>query len=129
MGHSTDSGRAETRELIAHDFESLAQFGNIKVVRSIDRTLRAPRVARTKGRVYATIDNTGDIRYITFYNSEGEKKKQIDVKGRSHNGVGVPHTHEGLDHDAGFHEPSNKEQEVIDKALSSWARTRKKLGI
>lgn len=129
MGHSTDSGRNETREIIKREYETLAQFGEIKVVRSIDGTVRAPMSAQTSGRIYATLDNSNNIKYITFYTLDGEKKKQIDVTGQPHNGIDTPHTHEGLNHDTGFHELTRKEKEKVEKVLSSWEKKRKELGI
>ena len=67
----------------------------IKVVRiNGNGSVTAPMETITKNRVYATIDKNGDIKHITFYDTYGERVKQIDVKGRPHNGI-MPHAHLG----------------------------------
>lgn len=129
MGHGKQSGREEANEIIKRDYETLAQFGNVKVVRSLDGRTTAPMVTGTRGRVYATLDADNDIKYITFYDSEGEKTKQIDVFGRPHNGMETPHVHLGYMHDDGIRYPDTKEDEIVEKTLQNWARKRKQLGL
>lgn len=131
MGHGKQSGREESNEIIKRDYEMVAQFGNIKVVRSLDGRTVAPLVTATKGRIYATLDGDNNIKYITFYDAEGEKTRQIDVAGRPHNGIKTPHIHEGYDHDLGTKGISGegKNKDILEKTLQAWSRKRKQLGL
>lgn len=104
---------------------------SIKFVKPNSGATTAPMYTKTKGRVYATVDKDGDVRFISFYsnkkterNSGYDRVKQIDLKGIDHVVDGeriIPHTHHGYNHDEnGTTKPSNKEQKVIDKVVSAW---------
>ena len=83
----------------------------------------------TKDRIYATLDYQNDIKYISFYDAENERNRQIDVKGQKHDDL-LPHTHMGYEHDEyGTRPLSPKEQKLVDRILENWAKKRKKLGL
>lgn len=128
-GRGSSSGISDNGKKYGTEYQTVAQFGNVKVIQYNGNSVTAPMETMTRGRIYATLDHDNDIKYITFYDSVGERSKQIDVKGRKHNGQ-LPHTHEGYLHDEyGTHLPTKKEQQQIERIIADWNRRRKKLGL
>lgn len=129
-GRGASSGISDKGKRYESEYRTVAQFGNIKVVKSVDGNTKAPMETITRGRVYATLDRYNDIKYISFYDVEGERIKQIDVKGKKHEGA-LPHTHNGYEHDEYGTYPgvSDKDQKIVDRALSQWEARRKKLNL
>ena len=80
-GRGASSGISDSGKRYGTEYKTIAQFGNVKVVRANDGGAKAPMETMTPGRVYATVDKFNDIKYITFHDAEGERVKQIDVKG------------------------------------------------
>ena len=78
----------------------------------------------TKGRVYATINEQGKVKAITYYDKHNKRYKQIDVIGMKHEVAGkkiIPHTHKGYEHDEkGTKAPSAKQRKMIDRILKTW---------
>lgn len=129
-GRGASSGVSETGKRYRTEYKTLAQFGNVKVVKYNGGNARSPMETMIPGRVYATVDKNNDIKFITFHDTNGERIKQVDVKGRSHEGA-LPHTHNGYEHDEYGTYPgvSSKDQKIIDKILNQWERRRKKLNL
>lgn len=78
----------------------------------------------TSERIYATVDkNTGEVKYITYYDKNNKRLKQIDL-GHEHtiNGEKVLlHTHIGYNHnEKGDRRPSEKERKMIDRVMKVW---------
>ncbi len=112
------------------EYKTLAQFGNVKVVKYVEGNTKAPLETMTRGRVYATLDADNDIKYITLHDSENERNLTIEVKGPEHHGLKTPHVHVGYEHDEyGTRPPIEKELKLIDKILHLWDKRRKKLGL
>ena len=94
------------------EYRTLLTYGNVKYVQIKNGAPNAPletmpdKDRKPKGRVYATIDDRMNVKYITFYDDNGKKRKQIDVSGPNHsvivNGkrvsLGTPHIHLGYEH-------------------------------
>ncbi len=97
-GRGVSSGISDSGKRYRTEYKTIAQFGNVKVIRPNDGGAKAPMETTTLGCVYAAVDKFNDIKYITFHDAEGERVKQIDVKGRAHAGA-LPHTHNGYEHD------------------------------
>lgn len=117
-------------KLYGTEYKSLAQFGNVKVVKRLKGGPTAPMETMTRGRVYATVDGENDIKYITFHDSENERNLTIEVKGPQHHGLKTPHVHVGYEHDEnGTRQPNDKEIKLVERVLSLWERRRKKLGL
>lgn len=129
-GRGSSSGMSDSGKKYGTEYTTLAQFGNIKVVRHNEKNAKAPMETMTPGRVYATVDKFNDIKYVTFHDSENEKTKQIDVKGKKHDGA-LPHTHYGYEHDECGTYPgmSNKDKKIVNNVLKQWDRRRKKLNL
>lgn len=129
-GRGASSGVSENGNRYRTEYKTLTQFGNVKVVKYNGGNARSPMETMIPGRVYATVDKNNDIKFITFHDTNGERIKQVDVKGRSHEGA-LPHTHNGYEHDEYGTYPgvSSKDQKIIDKILNQWERRRKKLNL
>lgn len=128
-GRGSSSGISDNGKRYGTEYHTVAQFGNVKVVKINEGNTTAPMETMTRGRVYATLDYKNDIKFISFYDSENERNKQIDIKGEKHNGI-LPHTHIGYEHDEYGTRPLNdKEQKIVDRVLENWARKRKKIGL
>lgn len=128
-GRGASSGIADNGKRYGEEYKTIAQFGNVKVVKQKDEkaSVTAPMETAREGRVYATLDKDNNIKHITMYDPEGERMIQIDVKGHKHNGMEV-HTHMGYVHDEfGTRAPNEKEAQLVDKILNRWERKRKKL--
>lgn len=129
-GRGASSGLADNGKRYGTEYKTIAQFGNIKVVKPNDGGAKSPMETMTPGRVYATLDKFNDIKYISFYDSEMERDKQIDVKGKKHDGA-LPHTHNGYEHDEYGTYPgmSAKDGKMVERILTAWDRKRKKLNL
>ena len=130
-GRGASSGYSFSGKKYGTEYKTVAQFGNVKVVKQIDEkaAITAPMETIHKGRVYATLDHENDIKHITFYDDEGDRSVQIDVKGPKHAGM-LPHAHVGYEHneiaDRGL---TPKEEKIVKSILDSWERKRKKLNM
>lgn len=106
------------------EYKTLHQLDNIKYVTPTSGATTAPMYTKTSDRIYATVDGEGDVKYITFYDDNLNRYKQIDVKGQPHKVDGkliLPHTHYGYLHDEnGTFKPTQEEVGVIDKVLIEW---------
>lgn len=133
-GRGSASGMSDEGKRYGTEYKAIAQFGNVKVVKYNGENgktqAKAPKETMTLGRVYATVDKFYDIKNITFYDAEGERIKQIDIKGPKHAGA-LPHTHNGYEHDEYGTYPgvSAKDQKLIDKVMAQWKRKRKNLNL
>ncbi len=128
-GRGAASGISDKGKKYGTEFETVAQFGNVKVIKVKQGAVTAPMETMTPGRVYAVLDNDNDIKHIVSYDVNGERNAQIDLKGPSHNGLKV-HVHVGYEHDEhGTRAPNAKEQKIIDRILTSWEKKRKRLGL
>ena len=92
----------------------------------LNTSAKAPLETMTKGRIYVTIGSQDEVKYITFYDKNGRKNKQIDIKGKKHqiNGVWTrTHTHLGYDEkhtDKNTRFVSKGELKLIAKVLKEW---------
>lgn len=128
-GRGASSGITDSGKRYGTEFRTIAQAGNVKFIKNNDGSVTAPMDTRTRGRIYATLDKYNDVKHITFYDVNGERYKQIDVKGPKHIGK-LPHNHLGYEHDEyGTRELSQKEQRKVNEILTIWSRRRKKLNI
>ncbi|MBR0136998.1 MAG: hypothetical protein IJM15_01105 [Erysipelotrichaceae bacterium] len=81
------------------EYTRIAQKGEIVYVIFNGINVTSPMEAKERGMIYVTLDKENNVKHITFYNKEtGERTKQIDVIGRTHNGL-IPHVHVGYEHD------------------------------
>lgn len=78
----------------------------------------------TNGRVYVTIGSDDNPRYISYYDKNNKKWKQIDVSGKVHTINGkreLPHTHKGYIHDEqGSFTLSSREKKMVERIMKTW---------
>ena len=93
-------------------------------------TGKAPMETMNPGRAYATLDKFNDIKFFTFHDGNNERIRQVDVKGKRHEGA-LPHTHNGYEHSEYGTYPgvSEKDRKLIDNVLRQWSRKRKTLNV
>lgn len=123
-GRGSSSGVSDSGKPYGSEFKTLYQSGNIKFIQSNSGSAKTPMETMTKGRVYATVNSSGQVKAITYYDKHNKRYKQIDVIGSKHvvNGQKIiPHTHKGYEHDEkGTKAPSAKQQKMIDRILTTW---------
>ena len=129
-GRGASSGRSANGKPYGSEYTTVYKDGNIKFIKANSGSATAPLETMTKGRVYVTLGSNGDPRYISYYDKNNRKLKQIDIAGNPHtiNGVSVlPHTHKGyLHNEKGDHLPSEKEKKMIARVLRIWYNRRGK---
>ena len=97
-------------------------YGNIKCVVRLDNSAAAPMETMTNNRVYVTLSSEGKPKYISYYDKENKRKKQIDLD-KPHHGVS-PHTHHGYEHkndtSKGFAHLTPKEKDMVSRINKIW---------
>lgn len=122
-GRGASTGISVSGKTYGTEFKSMLTSGNIKFVVKLDGNVTAPRETMTNNRVYVTIDEAGNPKYISYYDKENKRKKQIDLD-KPHMGVS-PHTHHGYNHREndtakGFSFLDTKERKMIERILEIW---------
>ncbi len=128
-GRGSSSGMSASGKPYGTEYKTLAVEGNIKFVQRINGSATAPLETMTKGRVYVTVNNDGDLKYISYYDRTNKRNKTIDLAHR-HNGV-VPHVHHGYIHDEndgpkGATGLSTKEALMVEKVKNVWYNKNRK---
>lgn len=105
------------------EYSTIYQFDNIKFVKRNEGSANAPMETMTKGRVYVTLNSDNEPAYISYYDKNNKRSKQIDLR-HEHPIDGVPtkpHTHKGYEHrERGDHRLSPKEEKMVDRVLKIW---------
>lgn len=130
-GRGSSSGISDKGRKYGTEYTTLHESGNTKFVRYNDsKSAKTPMETMTKGRIYATVNNKGDLRSITFYDRNNKRYKQIDVAGRPHKIDGkntLPHTHFGYNHDEHGTKPlTPAEAKLVDNTKKIWYRKKGK---
>lgn len=117
------SGISNKGKKYGTEYHSVLTEGNIKFIKINEGSVKAPMETMTNGRVYVTLDNDDMPKYITYFDDNNKRKKQIDLT-RPHMGV-VPHTHNGYEHSENdgkkqFSKPTTKEKAMIDRVYKIW---------
>lgn len=96
-GRGSSSGMSTKGKRYGSEYETVLQSGNVKFVRFKDAdSAKAPQETMTKGRVYATVNSADSIVAVTYYDTDGKRRKTIDLQ-KPHKGM-LPHTHHGYEH-------------------------------
>lgn len=122
-GRGASSGISVKGKPYGTEYTALYQWGNIKFVKVNSGSVTAPMETMTKGRVYVTVDNEKNPKYITYYDNANKRVKQIDLD-VPHRGLS-PHTHHGYEHNEndgpkGATRLTDKERKMVDKVLELW---------
>lgn len=108
------------------EYETLLRYGDIKFVqqKDTDASITAPMETKTKNRIYVTLSKEGEPKAVTLYDSDGKRRKQIDISGHMHKIDGVDmteHTHLGYFHaENGTRRLSEAERNLIDRIIRMW---------
>ena len=106
------------------EYETLHRSGKIKFVRSTSGSAKAPMETRTKGRIYATVNNQNKIKSISFYDRKNKRRRQIDVTGSPHTIKGkkiIPHVHKGYNHnEKGDRNLTIRERKLLARIQRIW---------
>lgn len=124
-GRGAASGISRSGKAYGTEYETLLESGNIKFVRYRDSTsAKTPMETMTKGRVYVTVNHSGELKAITRYDRNNRRYKQIDLTGSPHrvNGTAVlPHSHLGYYHaEHGTNPVSARDRNLIDRVRRIW---------
>ncbi len=122
-GRGSSSGRSDSGKKYGTEYKSLLTYGNIKFVIRRDNSASAPMETMTNNRVYVTLTPDGDPKYISYYDKENKRKKQIDLD-KPHKGVS-PHTHHGYEHSGndsakGFAHLTPQEKSMVTRVYTIW---------
>ena len=122
-GRGSSSGISNSGKPYGTEYKSLLTYGNIKFVVRLDGNTTSPMETMTQNRVYVTLDNNGNPKFITYYDKNNKRERQIDLD-VPHKGI-IPHTHHGYFHSEndspkGASNPTTKEKELINLVYSIW---------
>ena len=114
------------------EFESLDTFmtsrGEVKVLRSkLTKNNQSVLFTKTKGRIYATVNNRGHVTSLYFFNSMGGVSEtwHIGGKGYGHNHMkSGHHSHPGIKHTKRFRTLTKSEKQYAREVDRRW-RSRK----
>lgn len=125
-GRGSSSGISDKGRVYGTEYTSLHTSGNIKFVVYKHGNPTAPMETMTKRRVYVTLDKHGAPKYISYYDADNKRTKQIDLI-LPHHGV-LPHTHHGYEHKEndtakGFAHLTSKERAMVDRVDAIWKET------
>ncbi len=122
-GRGSSTGVSTKGKVYGSEYRSLLTNGNIKFVVPLSGNTTAPMETMTNNRVYVTLDGKGDPKYISYYDQDNKRKKQIDLD-KPHYGVS-PHTHHGYNHNEkdtnkGFAHLTEKEVQMVNRVNHIW---------
>lgn len=123
-GRGAASGLSAKGMPYGSEFHTVHQAGNIKFLVSNSGSAKTPMETMTNGRVYATVNDQGAVKAITYYDKHNKRFKQIDIQGPRHTVNGkpeLPHTHIGYVHEEkGTRILTTKEKKMVERVLSAW---------
>lgn len=122
-GRGSSTGISVNGKPYGSEYKSLLTYGNIKFVVPRDGNTTAPMETMTKNRVYVTLDYDGNPKFISYYDKDNKRRKQVDLD-VPHKGM-LPHTHHGYfhneyDNSKGATNSSSKEKELIKQINTVW---------
>ncbi len=129
-GRGSSGGVSVKGKPYGSEYTTVLKNGNIKFVRYNDSVAaKAPQETMTKGRVYVTLSEDNNPKYVTYYDNGNKRIKQIDID-RPHKGVS-PHTHHGYEHNEndspkGFSNLTPEEKKMVDRVKEIWYNRRSK---
>lgn len=126
-GRGASSGISDKGKKYGTEYTTYAQIGNIKFVKKSDGQPTSPIETMTSGRIYVTLDNNMQPKYISYYDKKNKRNKLVEIDGRPHKNLGSQHTHLGYYHDEyGEARSVNKEEKsLIDKVCKVWKNRKK----
>lgn len=129
-GDGASSGISKKGHKYGTEYKTLLKKGNIKFVKyKLSKSAKSPMETMTKGRVYVTVNNKGELSSITYYDNRGKRTKQIDLL-KEHKGI-KPHVHHGYKHNErdskkGASNLTTKEKNLVDRIETLWYNKNRK---
>jgi hypothetical protein len=122
-GRGSSSGISDNGKVYGSEYKSLLTYGNIKFVVSKEKNTTAPMETRTRNRVYVTLNYDGKPKFISYYDKDNKRYKQVDLD-HIHKGMS-PHTHHGYFHNEndtskGAARSTTKEKALIKLVNDVW---------
>ena len=122
-GRGSSSGVSVRGKIYGSEYKSLLTYGNIKYVVPVEGNAKAPMETMTNNRVYVTLDRFGEPTYVSYYDKDNKKRKQIDLQ-HLHAGM-QPHVHHGYEHNEndtikGAAKLTTKEKQLVSSIQSVW---------
>ena len=115
------SGVSDKGVTYGKEYRTLFSVDNIKFVqptRSGSAPVPLETMAAGKNRVYAHVNNKGELKSIVFYDKQGKRRRQIDL---DHNhGRGSPHVHIGYEHSATTVPLTKSDRAYFNKITKIW---------
>ncbi|MFQ7495058.1 hypothetical protein [Faecalibacillus intestinalis] len=129
-GRGASSGISRSGNKYGTEYSTLYQSGNIKFIKQNGvKNAKTPLETMTDGRVYVSVDKNDNLSSISYYDKEGKRTKQIDMK-HEHAGI-IPHTHHGYFHNEydskkGASKLTTEEKTMIERVNKLWLNRNKK---
>ena len=122
-GRGSRSGKSNKGKPYGTEYRTVLTAGNIKFVVPNGGAATAPMETMTSGRVYVTVNENDTLKFISYYDKENKRVKQIDLD-QPHAGV-KPHTHHGYEHNEndtvkGFAHLTAKEKRMVERVIKIW---------
>ena len=119
-GRGASSGISKKGKKYGTEYITLFQSGNVKFVKFNDGNTTSPMETMTKGRVYVTVDYKNEPKFISYYDKNNKRYKQIDLD-HFHRDIKGIHKHLGYEHDEkGTKQLSIKESKMVEKIKKIW---------
>lgn len=126
-GRGASSGISKKGKTYGSEYTTLLEYNNVKFVKYNDGNATAPMETMNQNRIYVTINNQDKIKFITFYDEDNKRYKQIDLD-TSHKDIKGTHKHIGYEHDEnGTYRLNIKEKKLVEKVRNIWYNRNKKL--
>ena len=101
------------------EYKTVLQDGNIKFVKyRLADNAKAPLETQNKGRIYVTVNAKDEIKFVSFYDSNGKRFKTLDADHKHLiNGEWMkPHKHLGYEHNEnGDAKLNTAEEKLLEK--------------
>lgn len=127
-GRGARYGVSEKGRKYGTEYHTVLQHGNIKFIRfDLSTSASSPYDTRPGNgrRIYVTVNQKNEPKYITMYRTDGRRLAQIDVSGPAHyqdeKKIETPHIHIGYEHQ-GSHvrELNHWERNLLEKIQTIW---------
>ena len=123
-GRGSSSGMSDKGKAYGTEFSTVYSTGNIKFLTINSGSPTAPMETMTSGRIYVTLGSDKMPKFISYYDKNNKRFKQIDIAGKKHIIKGkptLPHTHKGYEHDEhGTFNITSKEEKMIERIRRAW---------
>lgn len=126
-GRGASSGMSVKGKPYGSEYKTVLKDGNIKFVKANMGLATAPMETMTRGRVYVTVNEADQLKFISYYDTSNKRVKQIDLD-KPHKGIS-PHTHHGYEHSEndsakGFANLTTEEKKLVEKINRIWHNRR-----